>query len=219
MASILGFRVRNYRMLQDITFGQLWNKRGEAPLSALTAVIGKNGVGKSTLFDAFGFLSDCLRLGIEEACDSHNRGGFERIRSQSSLDPISFEVYYREDAKSRPITYEVSFDVDVKGRPFVKSERLRQRRAKQTTGWPFSFLVLNDGKGAAWRGDSFGINLREDEPGGLTLEQILDSDDEEVPDIELSKLTTLGDWASPRSVRCGSIPEFLRSVDLSRVGT
>lgn len=26
----------------------------------MTAVIGKNGVGKSTLFDAFGFLADCL---------------------------------------------------------------------------------------------------------------------------------------------------------------
>ncbi len=32
-----------------------------------TAVIGKNGVGKSTLFDAFGFLSDCLKGGVEEA--------------------------------------------------------------------------------------------------------------------------------------------------------
>ena len=32
----------------------------------MTAVIGKNGVGKSSLFDAFGFLADCLKLGVEE---------------------------------------------------------------------------------------------------------------------------------------------------------
>ena len=45
----------------------------------MTAVIGKNGVGKSTLFDAFGFLADALKSGVEEACDSRGRGGFERI--------------------------------------------------------------------------------------------------------------------------------------------
>ena len=46
----------------------------------MTAVIGRNGVGKSSLFDAFGFLADCLKMGVEEACDV--RGGFDRIRSQ-----------------------------------------------------------------------------------------------------------------------------------------
>ena len=60
----------------------------------MTAVIGKNGVGKSTLFDAFGFLADCLKIGVEEACDSRGRGGFERIRSQGQKGPIEFQVYY-----------------------------------------------------------------------------------------------------------------------------
>lgn len=161
MASILGFRVRNYGALRDITFGQLWNRREHDPLTPLTAVIGKNGVGKSTLFDAFGFLSDSLKLGVEEACDAHSRGGFDRIRSQGSLLPISFDIYYREDSKSRPITYEISIDSDLSGRPYVASERLRQRRSGQSTGWPFSFLILNDGKGIAWRGDQNGINIDE----------------------------------------------------------
>ncbi|MDR6848646.1 putative ATPase [Sphingomonas sp. BE270] len=187
MASILGFRVRNFRALKDITFGQLWNAREKSdPLTPLTAVIGKNGVGKSTLFDAFGFLSDCLRLGVEEACDQHNRGGFDRIRSQGSSDPIEFAIYYREDERSRPITYEVSFDTDNVGRPFVKSERLRQRRANQSRGWPFSFLILNDGKGVAWRGDSFGISLQDENE--LTLEQLLAKSDEESPDTEVVEM-------------------------------
>ena len=187
MASILGFRVRNFRALKDITFGQLWNAREKSdPLTPLTAVIGKNGVGKSTLFDAFGFLSDCLRLGVEEACDQHNRGGFDRIRSQGSSDPIEFAIYYREDERSRQITYEVSFDTDNVGRPFVKSERLRQRRANQSRGWPFSFLILNDGKGVAWRGDSFGISLQDENE--LTLEQLLAKSDEESPDTEVVEM-------------------------------
>jgi predicted ATPase len=46
----------------------------------MTAVIGKNGVGKTALFDAFGFLADCLKAGVEDACDLRGRGGFDRIR-------------------------------------------------------------------------------------------------------------------------------------------
>jgi predicted ATPase len=114
-------------------------------------------VGKSTLFDAFGFLSDCSRLGVEEACDSKGRGGFERIRSQGIREPIEFEIYYREDAQSRPITYEVAIDVDEQGRPYVARERLRQRRRRQSHGRPFSFFILNSGQGFAWRGETGGV--------------------------------------------------------------
>ncbi len=157
MARIEGFRVRNYRAIHDITLGRLWNERAQEPLTPLTVVIGKNGVGKSTLFDAFGFLSDCLRLGVEEACDSRGRGGFERIRSQGISEPIEFEIYYKEDAQSRPITYEIAIDIDESGRPFVARERLRQRRRGQSRGWPFSFLILNRGQGFAWRGENLGV--------------------------------------------------------------
>ena len=53
MALIEGFRVQNYRALRDITIGKLWNQQDTPALTPLVAVIGKNGVGKSTLFDAF----------------------------------------------------------------------------------------------------------------------------------------------------------------------
>lgn len=157
VARIEGFRVRNYRALKDVTLGRLWNLRDQEPLTPLTAVIGKNGVGKSTLFDAFGFLSDCLRLGVEEACDQHGRGGFERIRTQGVKEPIEFDIYYKEDINSRPITYEVAIDLDHYGRPYVSRERLRQRRKGAPTGWPFSFLILNAGRGVAWKGEEEGL--------------------------------------------------------------
>lgn len=57
MAKIEGFRIRNFRVLRDIALGKLWNLQQAEPLTPMTAVIGKNGVGKSTLFDAFGFLA------------------------------------------------------------------------------------------------------------------------------------------------------------------
>lgn len=159
MAKIEGFRVKNFRSLKDVTLGKLWNNQAD-PLSSLTAVIGKNGAGKSTLFDAFGFLSDCLKFGVEDACDKNGRGGFQRIKSQGQDGAIEFEIYYREDDKSRPITYELSIDTDSVGRPFVLKERLRQRRTNVNSGWPFSFLVLEKGKGVAVKGNNVGFDER-----------------------------------------------------------
>ncbi|MCY4077836.1 MAG: AAA family ATPase [Acidobacteria bacterium] len=161
MAKIEGIRIVNYRVLKDLTLGRLWNTRHAQPLTPLTAVIGKNGVGKSSLFDAFGFLADCLKLGVEEACDARGRGGFQRIRSQGSEAPIEFEVYYREEPKARPITYELAIDWDNSGRPYVSRERLRQRRQGQRRGWPFSFLIMNDGKGVVWTGEAQGLQIEE----------------------------------------------------------
>ena len=103
MAKIEGIRFKNYRVLRDVTLGKLWNTQHAQPLTPLTAVIGKNGVGKSSLFDAFGFLADCLKLGAEEACDTRGRGGFDRIRSQGNDNPIEFEVYYRKRATPGPL--------------------------------------------------------------------------------------------------------------------
>ncbi len=161
MAKIEGFRIKNYRVLKDVTLGKLWNMQKAQPLTPLTVVIGKNGVGKSSLFDAFGFLADCLKLGVEEACDIRGRGGFDRIRSQGENAPIGFQIYFKQDGKARPITYELEIDSDKSGRPYVKQERLRQRRKGQKHGWPFSFLLLNEGKGVVWKDEGWGKQIDE----------------------------------------------------------
>ncbi|MFV0438536.1 MAG: AAA family ATPase [Desulfopila sp.] len=199
MAKIEGLRIKNFRALKDITLGRLWNQRQAESLTPMTAVIGKNGVGKSTLFDAFGFLADALKFGVEEACDSRGRGGFHRIRSQGQNGPIGFEVYYKEDGNARPITYEVAFDVDGSGRPYVLSERLRQRRRGQKYGWPFSFLLLNSGKGVAWKGDKDGRQIDE-EQGDFDLLELVESirsgraeeESRETEVIELEDMRKLG---------------------------
>ena len=100
MAKIQGFRVRNFKVLKDVTLGRLWNQQKSQPLSEMTAVIGKNGVGKSALFDAFGFLADALKSGVEEACDARGRGGFERVRSLGETGPIEFDVYYKAESEA-----------------------------------------------------------------------------------------------------------------------
>ncbi|MCQ4348025.1 AAA family ATPase [Pseudomonas stutzeri] len=153
MALIEGFRVRNYRALRDVTLGRLSTQQQGEPLTPFTVVIGKNGVGKSTLFDAFGFVSDCLSFDVETACDMKQRGGFERMRSLGTDEPIQFEIYYREAKGERPITYELAINLDETGRPFVQSEVLKQRRKGQKHGRPFPFLRLEYGKGKVWSGE------------------------------------------------------------------
>ena len=186
MAKIEGIRVKNFRALRDVTLGRLWNQRTSEPLTPMTVVIGKNGVGKSTLFDVFGFLADALKVGVEEACDSRGRGGFKKIRSQGQTGAIEFEIYYKEDGNARPITYEISINLDDSGRPFVQKERLRQRRKNQTRGWPFSFLILENGKGAVWKGEAEGIDENKKE---LDLDDWLNSlVEEESKETELVEL-------------------------------
>ena len=162
MARIEGFRIKNFKVLKDVTLGRLWDQQKEQPLTPMTVVIGKNGVGKSALFDAFGFLADTLKSGVEEACDARGRGGFEKIQTQGETGPIEFEVYYRERRRDRPITYQIDIAIDESGRPYVQRERLRQRRKGQKSGQPFSILLLNGGKGVAWKWEEEGIQIDEE---------------------------------------------------------
>lgn len=154
MAILEGFQIQNYRALRDVRMGRIIYDSAAEELPRLMAVIGANGVGKSSLLDALGFIGDCLSEGVEAACDKPHRGGFERLRTQGTTDPICFEIRYRENGNSRPINYTLQINCDRHGRPIVQKERLRQRRLGQKDGQPYSFVDLTDGEGLAWSGDA-----------------------------------------------------------------
>ena len=61
---IIDLRLRNYRVFRRAEFDRL---------SRLSVVIGANGTGKSTLFDAFSFLKDSLISNVHTA--AAKRGG------------------------------------------------------------------------------------------------------------------------------------------------
>lgn len=225
MAKIEGFRIKNYCALKEVTLGKLWNLQKSEPLTPLTAVIGKNGVGKSTLFDSFGFLADCLKNGVEEACDSRGRGGFKKIRSQGQIGPIEFEIYYKEDGNARPITYELTIDLDSTERPYVQKERLRQRRKGQDKGRPFSFLILNKGKGVVWKGEKEGYQLDEEKDDyellrllgllkeGHDVEESKETEIVELEDIRKLGISTLG--SLKQHPRISSFRKFVEGWYLS----
>jgi predicted ATPase len=218
MARIEGLRVRNYKVLKEVTLGRLWNQQNHAPLTPMSAVIGKNGVGKSALFDAFGFLADALRLGVEDACDARGRGGFNRLHTQGTSGPISFELYYRERPKDRPITYEIQIDRDARGRACVTYERLRQRRRGQRHGRPFTFLWLTDGAGIAWEGEQdAGIDEEPDDfrdyVESLGWEESKDREWVELTDQSHLGIATLG--ALKQHPRIAAFRRFIEGWHLS----
>lgn len=191
MGKILGIAIQNYGTLKDIKMGKLFSDRSGNELGNMVAIIGSSGNGKSTLVDAFGFLSDCIAVDVESACDANNRGGFDQLISQGNNNRIHFEIYYKENNSSRPITYELTISKDKNDRPCVKEERLRQRRPNQKRGWPLSFLNLIDGKGYAFEGADGG----QDEDGIADGKKVL---------VELSDTRKLG------IVTLGSMKQYSR---------
>ena len=221
MAKIQGFRVRNFKVLKDVTLGRLWNQQKRQPLTDMTAVIGKNGVGKSALFDAFGFLADALKSGVEEACDARGRGGFERIRAQGETGPIEFDVYYKEDDKAQPITYEVAIDGDEFGRPYLLSELLRQGQGGVNYERPLVFLYLTDGTGLAWTGEEKGFAIGESEEQLdietlnrlVTVEESSETEIIELEDRRRLGIATLG--ALKQHPRIAAFRRFIEGWHLS----
>ena len=177
MAKIVGIRIKNFRALKDVTLGYCLGGRGgenfTKPLKPMTVVIGKNGVGKSTLFDAFGFLADCLKTGVEDACNARGRGGFERLLSQGQEGSIEFIVCYKEDESAYVhYEYELKVGADASGRPCVMSEALCLFDLENYTEDLRWFLWLTDGEGAAWTGEE-GVSesgLRD----GLSIDEIIE---------------------------------------------
>lgn len=201
MGKILGIEIKNYGSLKYIKMGKLFSDQSGTELGNMVAIIGPSGNGKSTLADAFGFISDCLSTDVESACDANNRGGYDQLISQGSGDPIHFEIYYKENINSRPITYELTIAQDALGRSYVKEERLRQRRANQKNGRPLSFLYLVEGKGYAFVGADGG----QSEDGSVEGERI----DVELADTRKLGIVTLG--AMKQYSRIELFLDFLKS--------
>ena len=173
MAMIEGFRVKNFGVLQDVGLGICSSHPDAESLLPMTAVIGKNGVGKSTLFDAFGFLADALRFGVEDACDSRERGGFRGLRSKGRCGPIQYEVVYLEHGNARPIIYTLDIDEDDTGRPFVSSEALWQPPNRQGSGHSLTFLIVKDGEGVVWAGEG-GVDVDTGDGFGNIVSALID---------------------------------------------
>ena len=146
---IVSLNLRNYRVFRSATFDDL---------SRLSVVIGANGTGKSTLFDAFSFLKDSLVGGVHAA--AAKRGGFLELRSREANDPITFVIVYK-GRDEQLLAYQLDV-VDEGGRSIVLYENLiHEAKGSQPTSTNVSddrgnsterlFINFERGKGKAIR--------------------------------------------------------------------
>lgn len=135
---IEAIRIKNYKCFQDAAI---------EGLPRFCVVVGANGTGKSTLFDVFGFLSDCLKHNVRQALDK--RGKYREVVSRGhETEDIHIEVQFRLQITGveRRVTYLLEISQE-SGRPIVKREILRYKRG--ASGAPYHFLDFSRGQGYA----------------------------------------------------------------------
>ncbi|SPD73309.1 Chromosome segregation protein SMC [uncultured Desulfobacterium sp.] len=135
---IESLRLKNFKMFHDVEMLDIPN---------FCVIIGANGTGKSTLFDVFGFLKDCLTYNVTTALQS--RGGFKELVSRgTSEDSIVIELQYRMPITGveRLVTYHLEVALE-RGRPIISREILRYKRGRH--GSPYHFLDFTKGSGYA----------------------------------------------------------------------
>lgn len=145
MGELEGFWIRNFKSMKQVGIGACFpqfvyvddeTKVWPYPLSTTTLFAGASGSGKSTIFDAFVFVSDCFLHGVDFACQK--RGGFDAIYTKGAKGSISFGFHFREKGASEAATYAVSIESSKNGTPFIESELLAYRRGKES--FPIFFL-------------------------------------------------------------------------------
>jgi predicted ATPase len=152
-------RLRNFKMFRDATLDDV------EPYSVL---VGENGVGKTTLFDVFGFLRDCLKDNVRTALA--RRGGFREVVSRGSdREDIEIELKLRMKLSAgwRTVTYLVAV-ADGPGGPAVAREVLRYTR--YGGGKPYDFIRFANGQGTAIRNEADLVEGREEDREEQKLE-------------------------------------------------
>jgi predicted ATPase len=135
---IESIRLKNFKSFQDTEMRDIPN---------FCVIVGANGTGKSTFFDVFGFLKDCLTYNVSRALQS--RGGFKEVVSRGVEDgSILIEMQFRMPIAGvdRLVTYQLQIG-QTKGKVCVKRELLRYKRSAY--GSPYHFLDFSNGKGYA----------------------------------------------------------------------
>ncbi|SHJ37655.1 Predicted ATPase [Tessaracoccus bendigoensis DSM 12906] len=178
------FRIQNYRVLQDVSFQKL---------TQLTVLVGANGSGKSTVFDAFAFLHEAFTTGLRGAWDRRNR--MAAIISRGSDGPVHFELKYTVpvDGREKQTTYSLAIS-EQGGAPVVEREVLRWTTAPGS-GRPREILRFENGVGRVY-----------DEATESSQEETLSSPD-------LLAVSALGQMQ--RHVRVRALREFIQGWYLS----
>ena len=137
---IESLQIQNFRVFQDVKVEDL---------PKMAVFMGQNGAGKTTFFDVFGFLHDCLTSNVRSALAM--RGGFGEVISREQTGDLKFIIKFRPSPGEPRVTYELTIGLSDKKMPVVKKEVMRLRRARY--GAPWKILDFEFGEGMAVEGE------------------------------------------------------------------
>ena len=135
--------IQNFKALKSIDL---------TGLPQLAVFVGKNGVGKTSLFRIFSFLKSCLSKNVRVALQ--HEGGFNGFKDvitrgvdESKSIMIQLKFYLIIAGKRRLVTYHLEIGLEGK-KPVVRREILRYKRTSRG-GAPFHFIDFSYGRGDA----------------------------------------------------------------------
>jgi predicted ATPase len=133
---IESIRLKNFKLFQDINM---------IDIPRFCVLVGANGTGKSTLFQIFGFLKDCLTYNVGSATQS--RGGWHELVSRGHEKEnmvIELQFHMEISRVQRLVTYYLEIS-HINTKVEVAREILRYKRV--AAGSPCHFLDFAYGKG------------------------------------------------------------------------
>jgi len=136
---IENIHIENYKALQNVEINNI---------GQFAVFLGENGVGKSTLFDVFGFMKQCLTENVRSALQA--RGGYNEVHTRDTEGDILISFQYRVKEGPPLCTYELRIGLDENKNPVVERELLRYRRTGiEHGGSPWKFIDFSRGVGVA----------------------------------------------------------------------
>ena len=137
---IESIKLKNFKSFRDAEM---------CDIPGFCVIVGANGTGKTTLFDVFGFLKDCLIFDVRRALQV--RGGFKEVisRGAGASGCIEIEIRFRMEITgvARLVAYILNIGQDSDNQISVVREILRYKRGSY--GSPFHFLDFTNGSGYA----------------------------------------------------------------------
>lgn len=129
-----GIYFKSFTVLHGLTLGMDWDTLKAFPnreamqkapkLLPLTCLIGRPSTGKSSVFKALDFISNCLKHSVPEAASMVSSEGFEDVKTHGVDEPMAFSLIFHREKEDDWLNYRLELEPDNLGRPRLKKEKV-----------------------------------------------------------------------------------------------
>lgn len=156
---LIGVRITNYDIFDDDRCGMVMedfvNQNDGStpktkPLQNLSALIGRNGTGKSSFIDALSFIKKTVNSDVAIASTLNGRPGFSNLvidKSKPSRFSLYFSLKPKDLLKTCFVSYDIEISVNIHGSPYIHSENVSACIKKDGKFSVTPLLEVNSGEG------------------------------------------------------------------------